>query len=336
MRRLLGVALALSLMAVTNSALASEEYGTYRDEFNAVKYSGSDGTLWWDQPWVEIGESDGPSAGAVHITPDEYCEDWQCLHIHGEGGEVSGVGAKRFADASVFSDAEICYGLKSYVYEQFEGVGGDILVQVTGDGGNNWTTIDSFSIDNLWDNPVHRQKGINNWLTEAFGVRFLFTGLLGGEVFVDNVEIKGAIDTGSTATTQPTTTTTKPKTTTTRPTTTTAPTTTITTQPAETTTTTSPTTTTTEPALVSPPPSDRPPGSGLRDTGRGVAADFDPALYGGMDMEMPDVLSVEVTPEYLMAVEVIESSWIWMLGLALLIAAAIVTGLDRRRAPLGV
>lgn len=50
-----------------------------------------------------------------------------------------------------------------------------------------------------------------------------------------------------------------------------------------------------------------------------------------MDMSEPDVLGIEISADYEMAVELIESSWIWMIGLLLVVATAIVSGLDRRR-----
>ena len=38
-----------------------------------------------------------------------------------------------------------------------------------------------------------------------------------------------------------------------------------------------------------------------------------------------------MSADYKMAVEVIESSWVWMVGLLVVIAGAIVTGIDRRK-----
>ena len=42
-------------------------------------------------------------------------------------------------------------------------------------------------------------------------------------------------------------------------------------------------------------------------------------------------MSVAIEPNYTMAAEVFESSWVYLLVLILLIATAIVSGLDRRR-----
>lgn len=58
-------------------------------------------------------------------------------------------------------------------------------------------------------------------------------------------------------------------------------------------------------------------------------------MFGDVAGERPEVLGVELEANYAMAVEVIESSWVWILALALLIATAIVSGLDRRRSTVG-
>ncbi|MCZ6736694.1 MAG: hypothetical protein O7B77_01820, partial [Actinobacteria bacterium] len=147
---------------------------------------------------------------------------------------------------------------------------------------------------------------------------------LGAEVFIDNVEIKGtfASEPTTTTTTGATTTTTTP-TTTEATTTTTTRQTTITTEPTA-------TTTTTEIGVVAP--TDIPPsGSGIRETASGVQAGYSSGLFGSMEMGQPQVLTVELSADYKMAVEVIESSWVWMVGLLVVIAGAIVTGIDRRK-----
>jgi len=48
----------------------------------------------------------------------------------------------------------------------------------------------------------------------------------------------------------------------------------------------------------------------------------------------PEVLSFDIVPGFSDAVELIEASWIWVLALALLIAGALVKGIDRRVSPI--
>lgn len=360
MRRLLGATIAIALFLGSATALAVV-YESYRDEFNGSGFTGSDGTLQWKGPWSEIGEGDGPAAGWVHVDPEGYCVGGPCLHLWGEGEELT-IGVVRHADTSVFSAAEVCFHFKYLNNPDILDSGATALVQVSADAGQKWTTITSYDLGDSHNGPHHPSIDVTEWISEAFAIRFLVTGVLGGEAFVDDVEIKGELkSTGSTTTTSTSTTTTQPKettttttkpeptTTTTKPrpsttTTTRATTTTTTTTVADTTTTTRPepatttttmpdTTTTTEaPALATggdSPADGPPPGSDLRETASGVQTSFEGALFG--DMSLVSFSSVDITPDYKMAVEVIEASWAWMALLGILIAWAILSGLERRR-----
>ena len=343
MRRSIGVLTVVGLMLISTAAFAGEQWESYKDAWNSVSYSGNDGTLDWAGVWSEIGEADGPAAGAVHVDPDDRCADYKCLHIYGTAETESTIGVSRKADLSVFGEAEICYDITRAFDEAHRDAADAVLyVQVNHDG--SWKTIDSFDLEATDNEPIHRSKGLGNFLTEGFAVRFVASGVLGGEVFIDNIEVKGELVPSSTSSTSSTTTTIKdketsttrpkPTTTTSRPTTTSTerPTTTTsspvtTTSEAQTTTTVAESTTTTQAAVVVPVP--LPPDSGIRSTDGGLMNDYDPAMFDPMDTS--EVLGVEITADYRMAVEVIEAAWLWMLGLALVITAALLAGLDRRR-----
>lgn len=349
MRRLLPGAVVVSLMLATTTALAQTgQLGNFKDKFNTEgSFSGNDGSLSWKSPWYELGESDGPSAGAVHVDPYGECPSGGCLHLFGQGETLAGVGVKRFADLSGLAEAELCFEV-TYSGEPSNAV---LRVLVTADQ-SNWFEVKRISASTGYKNPV---IAVDEWAGKGFGVKFVVDGNLDGEFFVDTVEVKVflAPATTTTTTTEPkeTTTTTKPKetTTTTKPpeaTTTTKPrddgvthpetTTTIrsrdTTTTADTTTTTIAETTTTTEAAVLLPPTDPPPRSGLRESGPGVQADYSSGMFGSMEMGGEiEVLSADVSANYSMAVEVIKSSWVTVIALAVIIAAAIVSGIDRRR-----
>lgn len=338
--RSLGAFLVIAVLMMTATAALGEvgEWHSYRDEFSSVTYSGSNGSLTWEKPWYEMGEEDGPAKGAVHVDVDDRCPDYKCLHIFGEGQSVSNLGAKRYADVGQFETADLCYEITRSVDEELKSqVDADLLVQISADGGA-WQTLASYPLDVIDQEPIHEMRNIDEWLGTEVGVRFAVTGVLGGEVFVDNVEIKGLLAPANTTTTttKPTTTSTsKPQetTTTTRPATTTSERVTTTTAVVTTTTTRATTTTTSDSdeEVIPVVPVDLPPNSGLRATDSGVQVNFESGLFGAMEMGKPEVLGVELTPDYKMAVEIVEASWIWMIGLALVIAGAIVTGIDRRR-----
>jgi len=353
MRRVVALVTVLGLMMLATAALGDDEsepgqLESYKDQFDSVSYSGSNGSIHWESPWHEIGEDDGPSEGSVHVEVDPFCAAGTCLHIFGQGEPYDLIGAVRHADLSEFKEVELSYDVKRLFDEDMEGnADAELLIQISTDG-SKWNTIESFDLNETDSSPKHKTKEINDRISEGFAVRFVVTGTLGAEVFIDNVEIKGVLAPKPTTTTttkpRPTTTTTEPTTSATTPTiaptttptiaptttTTTAPTTTTTTAPT-TTTTTAPTTTTTTVVVVAAPRAISPPGSGIRETASGVQAGFPAGLFGSMELGQPQVLGVELNADYKMAVEVIESAWAWMIGLLLVIAAAIASGLDRRK-----
>ena len=341
MRRAAAGLSVVALMILATSALASVTiaWGSYKDVFPGITYSGSAGSIPWEySPWNEIGENDGPGEGAVHVDLDPYCANYKCLQIFGQGEHYSLVGVVRSADLGGFEEADLCYDVKRLFDESFIGsASAELFVQVTADG-STWTTVDTFGLETTDSSPIHKSTGISDWISEGFAVRFVVTGTLGAEVFIDNVEIKGLMTPQpvTTTTTEGTTTTTEGTTTTTTKheetttTTTIRPSTTTTERSLTTTTTTRPSTTTTVFAVATPPVVP-PAGSGIRETNSGVQANFASGLFGSMEMGQPEVLGVELTADYEMAVELIETTWVWMIGLLVIIAAAIATGLDRRR-----
>jgi hypothetical protein len=337
-RRLTSCATAALLVVTTLPAIASSE-GNYRDDFKNPSYAGNDGSLDWPGPWSEIGEADGPDSGAVHVMSDSRCSGNKCLHIHSAGAILAEVGAMRFADTSVFSEAELCYELNSVILGMVELGDTNLYVEVTKNGGSTWSTVDTLSVMELFDARKTRTISLEGYLSEGFGLRFVVNGLLDGEVFVDNVEIWGVLE-GETTTTTSTTTTTAPTTTTTKPSVTTTaperPTTTA--RPQDETTVGDPTPTTTvartsddegEPLPVvgdAGPPSGQ---SGLHYSKMGVQADYGDGMLGSDMTGGPQVLGLTV--EYAMAVEAIAANWVWPVVLVLLISMLLVIGLDRRR-----
>lgn len=342
--------LATTLMvsiALTPVAFASEDQVTYRDQFNQISYTGSDGSLTWSNPWEEVGESDGASDGAVRVVSDSLCASGRCLRVRSETFAIDMFGADRLADASIFSDAVLSYHLQSRFLGLPLGVfAGDVEVQVTTDHGTSWTTVDGWAIADLSGQPKIRVLSINGFLSRGFGVRFVVDGLIGGEMFVDNVEIRGTLrPSTTTTTTSPTTTTTAPTTTTTEagatnsttasggggdsPTRDRTDATTSTTLPPSTTTIVGETRITDSPEGAMPGSEALPIDFGeMRHAEHGLQVGYDMGLFGDTDMVRPEVLGLSV--DYRMAVEVVSSSWLGLVALVLLITAALVHGLDRR------
>ncbi|MEX1134013.1 MAG: hypothetical protein WED83_04125 [Acidimicrobiia bacterium] len=352
MRRVLKPVLFVVAFALTIPAAATTETANYKDKFNAIGWSGSDGSLPWSGPWQEIGDDGDEKQGKVRVVSSGNCPSGKkCMRISATL-LLTDIGAMRGADLSVLEEPELCFDVVN-VPDALSLPGTKLRVEVN--TGSGWSTLDGGEYDLGDEFEDHPTFDLSDFRTENFQVRFLVVGLLStSEVFIDNVEISGElIETTTTTTTAPTTTSTTgadeplATTTTTHPDPSTTTTIRATTSPRPTTTTTttlagSTTTTTLDDGTAStlvagggdddevPPGSDgSPEGSGIRQTARGLQANFDPSLFGELTPISP-ITGVDFQARFSMAVEIIEASWAWMVLLALVIAWSIVSGMERR------
>lgn len=373
MRRLAALTVALLLLAPALTAVG--ESASYEDGFSGGGYSGNDGILEFEGPWEEFGDDGGPGSGAVHVGV-ENCTNNKCLHIEGSGLLTASLGIDRYADTSVFNSAQLRYDiavdafagdLGELLVEVWNGSSWIVV--------DSYHLSDSVprKTRNLPLNDYLCEEFAVRFKVPGLfeGSPTLFTG----SIAVDMVEISGALSgptttTTSTTTTEPTTTTTEPTTTTTtKPTTTTTVVETTTTTESDTTTTSGETTATTGPgttsttapttttvpattttaadetsttaAITNLPSDEEPPppvfDGGIRDPGTGLAVDYHEGMNGDMSaLEGIEVLSAEVTTDFSLAVESIKAARIWIAALGLMIAGALVSGMDHRRKTKGL
>ncbi|MGD2061664.1 MAG: hypothetical protein PVF87_12405, partial [Acidimicrobiia bacterium] len=287
----------------------------------------------------------------------EGCVGGKCLHLEGQLLDLDSYGAYRAADLSMFETVELCFEMDVEVVSEA------VLYVYVSPNGSEWRAVEEISL--LEPGSLHPIIGLNDFRTEGFRVKFKVAGLTGLEVVtIDNVELKGTVaattSTTSTSTTSTSTTSTSTTSTSTTSTSTTSTSTTSTTSTtagpstsstdpradttrsgaaastSTTTTTTSTTTSTTLPGTGAGLPPQPPFDSGLRDTAGGLMVDYPTGLMGDMRMAEVDVLGAEVTADFSLAVEVIETGGVWVAVLALFITAALVSGMDRRRSRQGV
>ncbi|HLF43937.1 MAG TPA: hypothetical protein VJA46_10500 [Acidimicrobiia bacterium] len=357
MRRVLGPVLVVVAFALTVPAAATTDTANYKDKFDAIGWSGSDGSLPWSGSWQEIGDDGDEKQGKVRVVSS--CPSGGiCMRISATL-LLTDIGAMRGADLSVLEGPELCFDVVN-VPNALSLPGTKLRVEVN--TGTGWSILDGGEFDLGDEFEGHLTFDLSDFRTENFQVRFLVVGLLStSEVFIDNVEISGELietttttaptTTSSTGADEPptTTTTTKPdsstSTTIRATTTTTRPTITTSGSDDDTTTTTlagNTSTTTLDDGTAStlvggggdddgvPPGSDgSPEGSGIRQTARGLQANFDPSLFGELTPISP-ITGVDFQARFGMAVEIIEASWAWMVLLALVIAWSIVSGMERR------
>ncbi|MEX2250972.1 MAG: hypothetical protein WD895_02735 [Acidimicrobiia bacterium] len=345
MKRVLGPVLVVVALALTLPAAATGS-GNYKDKFISIGWGGSDGSLAWSGPWVEIGDDSDEKFGSVRVVSSGYCPSGNCMYF--DASLLMGpIGASRDADTSVLQEPALSFDLVNLP----DGLDlGAAVLRVQVFDGSGWTTLAEYDLGETIE--VHPTFDLSDFRSENFVVRFEVQGpAMTSQVFIDNVEISEVLIEQTTTTTpttegdgkQTTTTTTEPRpsTTTTRPTTTTTrgpdddSSTSATVD--ETTTTTSPDDSTASTFVVAagdddlPPGSDGPPeGSGIRQSARGLQANFEAGLFGDVSAISP-ITGVDFQARFSMAVESIEARWAWIVLLALVIAWSIVSGMERRR-----
>lgn len=376
MRRTASVAMSVfALTLIASVALASTI--SIADSFPQQDFDGNTGSEEWEDDWNELPESEqeGATEGSVQVVKTDCPGGSYCLAIMREGPTLQDTGASRHGDLSVFGNATLSFKM----FVDLPGVLNltDAVLWVKASGSP--TPLGSYIL------TLHKgasQKSIplsTGLLKEDFELSFVVTGLLDGDVLIDDVVISGSPvppPTSTSSTTSSSTSTTLPGTTTSLPVTT-LPTITTTTLSGLLTTSTSTTTTTkgstdtTEDGSTTPSTTPRTSsgdqsggssgdgtavttssssgdptvpgqpgvpestelsvGPGLREASVGLQASFEGDRFRNVDGARLEVMGISIEPNYSMAVEVIESSWVYLLALILLIATAIVSGLDRTR-----
>jgi hypothetical protein len=108
--------------------------GTFRDEFSLQQYDQNDGTLSWATHWEETGETTDPTGGDIQI--DNDTSDFQ-LMLRDDGQTVM-----READLSEAGNATLSL---DYRRENLQNSGDYVAVEVSYNGGSNWTELDRFA-----------------------------------------------------------------------------------------------------------------------------------------------------------------------------------------------
>ncbi|HEY6629083.1 MAG TPA: hypothetical protein VI193_08900, partial [Acidimicrobiia bacterium] len=338
MKRALGPLVVLAAFALAIPA-AAHVTGDYKDKFISIGWGGSDGSLSWSGPWTEIHDDNDEKFGSVRVVSSGNCQSGNCINI--TGAVLNGIGVQRMADVSVIESPELCYDLLVIPGLDLDGT---LLVQAKAKG--PWTTIAAHDLSE--EGQDHVTLDLSDFNSDQLRIRFLVTGLVTtSDVFIDNVEISGELIEDTTTTTAPSTTTTtegdggqattsttransSTTTTTERSTTTTRATsdTTSADSGSSTSTTVADTTTTSGDngsAVIAiggvddqqpPGPGDPPEGSGIRQSTRGLQADFDGNLFGQV-MAISPITGVDFQARFSLAVEMIEASWVWIVLLAL-------------------
>jgi MSHA biogenesis protein MshQ len=154
---------------------------TVRDEFNDREYSNNDGTQSWTTNWSEIGESNGPTSGDVQVrgnAGEEYV-----LRIADDDR-----GAWREADLSGATSATLSF---DYRRNALDGYWDYVAIEVSSDGGANWTELDRFRGPDNDSSYQSVSYDISSYIASETRIRLISSSFLGSNdrVYFDNIQI---------------------------------------------------------------------------------------------------------------------------------------------------
>jgi uncharacterized repeat protein (TIGR01451 family) len=162
-------------------------FDNFRDQFSSTNWNNSDGSIdWTGSSWIR--END--SGNKIFITSGGV--------LRFDTGAVAAASIKRVANLSGRSIATL-----SFTLDRSGGGGGssgDLKVQISSDGGSNWTDLETFT-----SNPdgATQRYDISAYIASNTTVRFITVGALTGsrQWNIDNVDIR--VDGPLVSTTQP-------------------------------------------------------------------------------------------------------------------------------------
>ncbi len=171
---------------------------TVRDEFTSESYSLNIGTLNWSGNWIESGEETDPAGGAITVAMIDRCSggDGYCLRIDPDPAKSATAYVYREANLSGAASAILSF----YRYNEFNnlldgapGVDEAASLQVSPDGGANWTTLQTYSSTEFTGAAVDTFD-ISAFASANTQIRFLIAGTQSGNrfLYIDDVQIEYA------------------------------------------------------------------------------------------------------------------------------------------------
>ncbi|MGQ0601685.1 MAG: S8 family serine peptidase [Anaerolineales bacterium] len=162
--------------------------GTWQEDFSFGAVSMEAPNAWpsgWDwsqQPWAELGESDGPVAGDIAIT-SFLAGEYQGLRL-----QSAGKGLQGGADLSYASTATLTMAYRRKTLA----AGSDFVsVQVSADGGATWAELDRWAGPATDDDLQTATFDISPFISPSFAIRFLTSETFQPEarIYVDYVRL---------------------------------------------------------------------------------------------------------------------------------------------------
>ncbi len=163
---------------------------TVMDTFTTVAFDGNSGTQDWSGAWQELGEADGPGAGAVKVTYATTCATSTCLQIGSSWQSITGRGVMRQVDLSHATTARLSFSYRRSSNGSPWASSGSVSAQVSGNGGASWTTLGTYNLNTNDANQVVANYDIASYKASNTQIRFLGSGTADHNLFIDNIQIE--------------------------------------------------------------------------------------------------------------------------------------------------
>lgn len=155
--------------------------GYVLDTFDEKTFNGNDGSLNWAGDWEEIGESDGAKKGKIEVDDASKCADGNCLEID---TNKKGRGIQRAVNLAGVAAATL-----SFDYRRNDLGESNVDVEVSGNGGNDWTRLYTFK-EGADSSKKNKSFDISSYASTDTQIRFIVKGKDGDKkVYIDNIKV---------------------------------------------------------------------------------------------------------------------------------------------------
>ncbi|WP_419195274.1 DUF4347 domain-containing protein, partial [Novipirellula herctigrandis] len=166
------------------NAVATGPISTLLDQFNAVDYAGNDGTKDFDGSWQELGESDGTNSGRIRVVSSDTTN---ALRIGGDEVTLDGRGVQREANLSGANAATLTFDYRRTMLDES---GGSVSVEVSGNGGSSWTTLQTYNLNTTDGSYTSQSFDILSYAADDTMIRFIGSGEVESYFYADNIQIE--------------------------------------------------------------------------------------------------------------------------------------------------
>jgi MSHA biogenesis protein MshQ len=170
----------------SNLVFSNTATETFRDEFNAVSYTGNDGTRNWTGSWVEFNDN-----GSASGEDEQVVSDGGSNRLRVQDNDGGGEGVYREADLSGFDPASTATLSFDYRRNGLDNANDYVAIQVSANGGGSWTELARFAGPGNDSSYQSASYDITSYMASNTRIRFISSANLGNNerVYFDDVQI---------------------------------------------------------------------------------------------------------------------------------------------------